>query len=178
MNGEMTPTTTKVTTTTPVTSSTSPDPNTSKNNSQKQQNSSSNNNNNPDNSKNNTEQSTSAPVVQANSTTAAQQAALSAAGAQNALQLPEADAIKMFVGQLPKHWDEQDVRKIFESFGSIYSLNVLRDREHGVSRGCAFITFHQRQSALDAQNALHNTKILPGVSKKKTIVVDEKISLD
>ena len=168
MNGEMTPTTntTKVTTTTPVTSSTSPDSNTSKNdnNSQKQQNSSSNNNN-PDNSKNNTEQSTSAPVVQANSTTAAQQAALSAAGAQNALQLPEADAIKMFVGQLPKHWDEQDVRKIFESFGSIYSLNVLRDRENGVSRGCAFITFHQRQSALDAQNALHNTKILPGVSK-------------
>ena len=98
-------------------------------------------------------------------TTQTQQDALAAAGVQNALQLPEADAIKMFVGQLPKHWDESDVRKIFESFGTIYSLNVLRDREHGVSRGCAFITFHQRQSALDAQSALHNIKILPGVSK-------------
>lgn len=30
--------------------------------------------------------------------------------------------------------------------------------------GCCFITFYTRKSALDAQNALHNMKILPGVS--------------
>ena len=91
---------------------------------------------------------------------------MTAAGAQNALQLPDADAIKMFVGQLPKHWDVGQVRQLFESFGSIYSLNVLRDREHGVSRGCAFITFHHKHAALDAQSALHNIKILPGVSRE------------
>lgn len=30
--------------------------------------------------------------------------------------------------------------------------------------GCCFITYYTRKSALEAQNALHNMKILPGVS--------------
>lgn len=29
--------------------------------------------------------------------------------------------------------------------------------------GCCFVTYYTRKSALDAQNALHNMKILPGV---------------
>lgn len=29
--------------------------------------------------------------------------------------------------------------------------------------GCCFITYYTRKSALEAQNALHNMKILPGV---------------
>lgn len=30
--------------------------------------------------------------------------------------------------------------------------------------GCCFVTFYTRKAALDAQNALHNIKALPGVS--------------
>lgn len=30
--------------------------------------------------------------------------------------------------------------------------------------GCCFVTYYTRKSALEAQNALHNMKILPGVS--------------
>lgn len=30
--------------------------------------------------------------------------------------------------------------------------------------GCAFLTFYTRQAAIDAQNALHGIKTLPGVS--------------
>lgn len=33
------------------------------------------------------------------------------------------------------------------------------------SIGCCFITYYTRTSALEAQNALHNMKILPGVGK-------------
>lgn len=29
--------------------------------------------------------------------------------------------------------------------------------------GCCFVTYYSRKSALEAQNALHNMKILPGV---------------
>lgn len=29
--------------------------------------------------------------------------------------------------------------------------------------GCCFVTYYTRKSALEAQNALHNMKILPGV---------------
>lgn len=30
--------------------------------------------------------------------------------------------------------------------------------------GCCFVTFYTRKAALEAQNALHNIKTLPGVS--------------
>ena len=48
---------------------------------------------------------------------------------------PDADAIKMFVGQVPRSMDEDDLRKMFEEFGPIYQLNVLRDKVSGMSKG-------------------------------------------
>jgi hypothetical protein len=50
-------------------------------------------------------------------------------------QLPDPDSIKMFVGQLPKSWSENDVRQYFQEFGSIYLVNVLRDKITKQSRG-------------------------------------------
>ncbi|XP_025099840.1 CUGBP Elav-like family member 2 isoform X13 [Pomacea canaliculata] len=74
---------------------------------------------------------------------------------------PDPDAIKMFVGQIPRSMDENDLRKMFEDFGPVYQLNVLRDKNTGQSKGCCFVTFYTRKAALDAQNALHNIKTLP-----------------
>lgn len=76
---------------------------------------------------------------------------------------PDPDAIKMFVGQIPRSWDETDLKKMFEDFGPVYQINVLRDKATGTSRGCCFVTFYTRKSALDAQNELHNMKTLPGM---------------
>lgn len=76
---------------------------------------------------------------------------------------PDPNAIKMFVGQIPRDWSELECRTLFEEFGEIYSLNVLKDKSSGHSRGCCFVTFYSRKSALDAQNALHNIKTLPGM---------------
>lgn len=69
----------------------------------------------------------------------------------------------MFVGQIPRSMDENDLRKMFEEFGPIYQLNVLRDKVTGQSKGCCFVTFYTRKAALDAQNALHNIKTMPGM---------------
>ncbi|XP_037086376.1 CUGBP Elav-like family member 2 [Pollicipes pollicipes] len=77
---------------------------------------------------------------------------------------PDPDAIKMFVGQMPRHMDENDIRAMFEEFGPVHQINVLRDKVTGQSKGCCFVTFFTRKSALDAQNELHNIKTLPGVS--------------
>ena len=33
-----------------------------------------------------------------------------------------------------------------------------------LSRGCCFVTYYTRRDALEAQNRLHNIKVLPGVS--------------
>ena len=76
---------------------------------------------------------------------------------------PDPNAIKMFVGQIPRDWSELECRSLFEQFGDIYSLNVLKDKSTGLSKGCCFVTFYSRKSALDAQNALHNIKTLSGM---------------
>ncbi|ODM95845.1 CUGBP Elav-like family member 5 [Orchesella cincta] len=82
----------------------------------------------------------------------------------NGNDMPDPDAIKMFIGQIPKSWNENDVRMYFEQYGPIYMVNVLRDKVTKQSRGCCFITYFSRKSALEAQNACHNLKTLPGMN--------------
>ncbi|KAK4337109.1 hypothetical protein RND71_043427 [Anisodus tanguticus] len=77
---------------------------------------------------------------------------------------PDVDSIKMFVGQIPKDWTEKQCYELFSEFGEIHSLNLLRDRNSSLSKGCLFITFYTRRAALEAQNALHNIRKLPGMS--------------
>ena len=76
---------------------------------------------------------------------------------------PDMDAIKMFVGQIPRNMSEQELKSMFEEYGNVYQLNVLRDKQSGESKGCCFVTFFTRKAALNAQNALHNLKTLTGV---------------
>ncbi|XP_011189381.2 CUGBP Elav-like family member 1-B isoform X1 [Zeugodacus cucurbitae] len=76
---------------------------------------------------------------------------------------PDPDNIKMFVGQIPKSWDETQLRKMFEQYGRVHTLNVLRDKVTSVSRGCCFVTYYTRKAALKAQDALHNIKTLEGM---------------
>ncbi|XP_064629016.1 CUGBP Elav-like family member 1 isoform X2 [Lineus longissimus] len=77
---------------------------------------------------------------------------------------PDPDAIKMFVGQIPRHYEEEDLRTYFSKYGSVYNVTVLRDKQTGKSKGCCFVTFYKRQHALDAQNDLHNLKPMPGMT--------------
>uniref|UniRef100_A0A914RA19 RRM domain-containing protein n=1 Tax=Parascaris equorum TaxID=6256 RepID=A0A914RA19_PAREQ len=64
-------------------------------------------------------------------------------------------------GQIPRSWGEQECRELFEQFGSVYQLNVLRDKTTQASRGCCFVTFYRRADAIAAQAALHNIRVLP-----------------
>uniref|UniRef100_W8AP27 CUGBP Elav-like family member 1-A n=2 Tax=Ceratitis capitata TaxID=7213 RepID=W8AP27_CERCA len=76
---------------------------------------------------------------------------------------PDPDNIKMFVGQVPKSMDETQLREMFEEYGPVHSINVLRDKATGISKGCCFVTFYTRRAALKAQDALHNVKTLNGM---------------
>ena len=48
---------------------------------------------------------------------------------------PDSDALKMFVGQIPRDWNESDCQKLLQQFGEVHSINVLRDKKTGKSRG-------------------------------------------
>lgn len=50
------------------------------------------------------------------------------------LDQPDADYIKMFVGQVPRSMDEVQLREMFEEFGRVHSINVLRDKVTGLSK--------------------------------------------
>lgn len=68
-------------------------------------------------------------------------------GALDHSDQPDPDAIKMFVGQIPRSWSEKELKELFEPYGAVYQINVLRDRSQNppqskgmvvVAMPCAF----------------------------------------
>jgi len=71
------------------------------------------------------------------------------------------DAVKLFVGQIPKDIVEEALRPVFAEFGPIFELTVIRDKSTGAHRGCAFLTYCTKAAADAASAALHNQYRLP-----------------
>jgi RNA recognition motif-containing protein len=71
------------------------------------------------------------------------------------------DAVKLFVGQIPKDMDEEALRPVFAEYGPIFDLTVIRDKGTGQHRGCAFLTYTTKAAAETALDALHNKRKLP-----------------
>eukprot|EP01102_Stenamoeba_stenopodia_P010890 TRINITY_DN3319_c1_g1_i1.p1 TRINITY_DN3319_c1_g1~~TRINITY_DN3319_c1_g1_i1.p1 ORF type:complete len:366 (-),score=80.96 TRINITY_DN3319_c1_g1_i1:560-1657(-) len=68
---------------------------------------------------------------------------------------------KLFVGQIPKSISEEELRAVFEPYGTIEDMTVLRDKATGVHRGCAFLTYSTQEEAEAAILGLHNLRTLP-----------------
>ena len=85
------------------------------------------------------------------------------------------DPVKIFVGQVPHSFNEEDLQKIFERFGQIIRTQIVRDRTSGahkgillplfspIKSGCGFVTFMESKSAEEAIEVYHNKMTLPGV---------------
>jgi len=91
-------------------------------------------------------------------------------GARNPIQVKPAaseindDNRKLFIGMLSRELDEDKLKDMFSSFGSIKNLTILRDPQKK-SKGCAFILFETRLQAQNAMKSMHNSLTMEGCSK-------------
>lgn len=60
----------------------------------------------------------------------------------------------LYVKNVPSSWSQEDVRKVFEPYGSIIQVRVL-----GNDRGVAFVLFDLRKQAQDALDALNGKQV-------------------
>lgn len=57
-------------------------------------------------------------------------------GAVNSLRPDkDPDAIKLFVGQVPKTFEEKDLEPYLDPFGDIHELSILRDKQNRSHKG-------------------------------------------
>ena len=57
---------------------------------------------------------------------------------------------KIYVGNLPFRCEQDDLRTVFEQFGGIEDLIIIKDRETGRSKGFAFVEFENQAAAQEA----------------------------
>lgn len=67
--------------------------------------------------------------------------------------------MNMYVSNLSFHTREDDLRKLFEQFGSVSSAKVINDRETGRSRGFGFVEMDSDAEAKEAIKALNNKEV-------------------
>ena len=82
------------------------------------------------------------------------------------------DVIKLFVGQIPRHYEKEDIEDIMSEFGEIYEISVIRDKITNENKGCAFVTYCSRTGSNTAQGELHEKRTLPGMSHPMQVGVD------
>lgn len=63
---------------------------------------------------------------------------------------------KLFVGMLPKTFNENELHQLFLAFGELKEVHIIRGPE-GSPKGCAFVKFVDRDAAMSAINQLNET---------------------
>lgn len=67
--------------------------------------------------------------------------------------------MNMYVSNLSFHTGDDELRKLFEQFGSVASAKVITDRETGRSRGFGFVEMKSDDEANQAIKGLNNTEV-------------------
>jgi RNA recognition motif-containing protein len=76
--------------------------------------------------------------------------------------------VNIYVGNLSREVTEDELRKAFEAFGQVTSVNIIKDRYSGESRGFGFVEMTTKTEAQAAINGLNGTSL-----KERTLTVSE-----
>ena len=67
--------------------------------------------------------------------------------------------MNIYVGNLSFEATETDVENAFGEFGDVKSVNIIKDRDTGRSRGFGFVEMNNREAGLNAIEALEGQQI-------------------
>lgn len=67
--------------------------------------------------------------------------------------------MNIYVGNLSRDVTENELRKAFEPFGQVTTVNIIKDRYSGESRGFGFVEMPSKSEARAAINGLNGTSM-------------------
>jgi RNA recognition motif-containing protein len=73
--------------------------------------------------------------------------------------------MNIYAGNLSRQTTEDDLRRIFEAFGQVESINIIKDKFSGESSGFGFISMPSREEAQKAISELNGTELMDRVIK-------------
>ncbi len=76
--------------------------------------------------------------------------------------------MKLYIGNLSYSSTEDNIRQAFEAFGNVDSVDVIKDRYTGESKGFGFVEMADRSEAQKAIEGLNGTEL-----EGRTITVNE-----
>jgi RNA recognition motif-containing protein len=68
-------------------------------------------------------------------------------------------SINIYVGNLSFNSNEDEVRQLFEAYGSVESVKVITDQFTGRSKGFGFVEMTNREEGLEAIKQLDSTEL-------------------
>jgi len=67
--------------------------------------------------------------------------------------------VNIYVGNLSRETTEDELRQAFEAFGQVTSVNIIKDRYSGESRGFGFVEMATKSEAEAAISGLNGTSL-------------------
>ncbi len=67
--------------------------------------------------------------------------------------------MNIYCGNLSQQANEEDLRKAFEAFGSVKSVNIIKDKFSGTSKGFGFVEIEVKTEAQAAIQELNGSEL-------------------